>query len=102
MAKEEKLKKANETKDWLQQVRGSDAEGKKGYERVLWICVNRYYRPDLDKQRENGKGLTLFFAHANGFSKEVGVAMFSTYRMLTCRRFGNLRSDICWPPVHIL
>ncbi|KAM6489266.1 Alpha/Beta hydrolase fold [Amanita muscaria] len=71
MAKEEKLKKANETRGWLQQVKGSDAVGKKGYERVLWICVNRYYRLDLDKQRGNGKGLTLFFAHANGFPKEI-------------------------------
>lgn len=34
---------------------------------VLWNCVNRYVKKGLG----GGKGLTLFFAHANGFYKEV-------------------------------
>ena len=40
-----------------------------GYPLVLWNCVNRYARKDLDLS--NKTGLTLFFAHANGFPKEV-------------------------------
>ncbi|KZP18883.1 hypothetical protein FIBSPDRAFT_791261 [Athelia psychrophila] len=39
---------------------------------VLWNCVNRY---SLSKKGDSaagkGKGLTLFFAHANGFPKEL-------------------------------
>lgn len=40
-----------------------------GHPKVLWNCVNRYVRNGI-----NGKdrtGLTLFFAHANGFPKEI-------------------------------
>lgn len=40
-----------------------------GYPRVLWNCVNRYVRNDL--KACNSTGLTLFFAHANGFPKEM-------------------------------
>ncbi|PCH38438.1 hypothetical protein WOLCODRAFT_130894 [Wolfiporia cocos MD-104 SS10] len=32
----------------------------------LWACLNRYVRKD-----NNGNGVTLFFAHANGFPKEI-------------------------------
>lgn len=39
----------------------------KGSEKLLWNCVNRYVKKDLNSP----KGLTLFFAHANGFPKEV-------------------------------
>ncbi|KZP30752.1 hypothetical protein FIBSPDRAFT_850200 [Athelia psychrophila] len=40
---------------------------------VLWICVNRYsLRAGHGIGRgEKRKGLTLFFAHANGFPKEI-------------------------------
>lgn len=34
---------------------------------ALWNCINRYVRKDL----KEGKGLTLFFDHTNGFPKEV-------------------------------
>jgi hypothetical protein len=40
-----------------------------GVPQVLWNCANRYARTDLDGKRTNG--VTLFFAHANGFPKEV-------------------------------
>lgn len=40
-----------------------------GYPKVLWNCVNRYARNGLTSK--NRTGLTLFFAHANGFPKEV-------------------------------
>ena len=40
-----------------------------GYPLVLWNCVNRYVKKDLDLS--NKTGVTLFFAHANGFPKEV-------------------------------
>ncbi|KAL4250991.1 AB hydrolase superfamily protein [Abortiporus biennis] len=36
---------------------------------LLWNCVNRYVKR-ADQPREK-KGLTLFFAHANGFPKEL-------------------------------
>jgi len=39
-----------------------------GYQKILWNCINRYVKRD-----GVGKtGVTLFFAHANGFPKEVG------------------------------
>jgi hypothetical protein len=72
MPNEEKRQKGKETRRWLIDVRGSDSEGKKGYERILWICVNRYYRSEQNTKR-GGKGVTLFFAHANGFPKEVSI-----------------------------
>lgn len=37
-----------------------------GYPQVLWNCINRYVR-----KVPSGTGLTLFFAHANGFPKEI-------------------------------
>ena len=75
MQNAEKLQKGKETRRWLIDVRGSDSEGKKGYERVLWICVNRYYRFEENKKRGE-KGVTLLFAHANGFPKEVSSSLF--------------------------
>ncbi|KII91718.1 hypothetical protein PLICRDRAFT_173525 [Plicaturopsis crispa FD-325 SS-3] len=38
-----------------------------GNHKVLWNCANRYVRKDLVQS----KGITLFFAHANGFPKEI-------------------------------
>lgn len=40
-----------------------------GYPLILWNCVNRYVKKDLDLP--NNTGVTLFFAHANGFPKEI-------------------------------
>ena len=48
---------------------GSDITESDGYPLVLWNCVNRYVKKDLDLF--NKTGVTLFFAHANGFPKEV-------------------------------
>jgi pimeloyl-ACP methyl ester carboxylesterase len=45
----------------------SAADPVAGSEKLLWNCVNRYVKRDLREQ----KGLTLFFAHANGFPKEI-------------------------------
>ena len=36
---------------------------------ILWNCVNRYVKNGLDSS--NKTGLTIFFAHANGFPKEM-------------------------------
>ena len=40
-----------------------------GHPRLLWNCLNRYVREGLDES--SSTGITLFFAHATGFSKEV-------------------------------
>jgi hypothetical protein len=40
-----------------------------GSEKLLWNCLNRYVKRVPDGKR----GLTLFFAHANGFPKEVPI-----------------------------
>ncbi|KAG6841357.1 hypothetical protein C0991_011900 [Blastosporella zonata] len=41
----------------------------RGTKQILWNCANRYVRDGLDGERANG--VTLFFAHANGFPKEI-------------------------------
>ncbi|KAM6489820.1 hypothetical protein JOM56_014843 [Amanita muscaria] len=71
-ASEDNIGKAKDVKKWLESIRESDIEGNKGYPMVLWICVNRYYKVDAGKRKESNKrGLTLFFAHAVGFVKEI-------------------------------
>ena len=42
-----------------------------GIPQILWNCANRYVRSDLGNRTTSTKGITLFFAHANGFPKEV-------------------------------
>lgn len=42
-----------------------------GHPILLWNCLNRYVRKGT-----KGTGLTLFFAHANGFPKEVRPVLF--------------------------
>ncbi|KAF9256028.1 hypothetical protein L218DRAFT_937079 [Marasmius fiardii PR-910] len=49
--------------------RAKDGKSRRGQERVLWLCINRYVR-NLKTQTKRD-GLTLFFAHANGFNKET-------------------------------
>ncbi|KAG6877792.1 hypothetical protein C0993_003886 [Termitomyces sp. T159_Od127] len=51
----------------LEDLRGSSHP--RGTEQVLWNCANRYVRVGLNEKRVNG--ITLFFAHANGFPKEI-------------------------------
>ena len=41
-----------------------------GVPQVLWNCVNRYVRRE-GLMKTSTRGVTLFFAHANGFPKEV-------------------------------
>ncbi|KAJ4486358.1 Alpha/beta hydrolase family-domain-containing protein [Lentinula aciculospora] len=42
-----------------------------GYERRLWLCLNRYVKRSLDRTPRRAKGLTLMFAHALGINKET-------------------------------
>jgi len=42
-----------------------------GIRQILWNCANRYVRSDLESRTTSTNGVTLFFAHANGFPKEV-------------------------------
>ena len=62
-----------------------------GYPLVLWNCVNRYVKQGLNVS--NKTGVTLFFAHANGFPKEVSYKSlmrkeFHIHLLCACR-FGN-------------
>jgi hypothetical protein len=57
-------KSALQLLDW-----GNDITESDGYPLVLWNCANRYVKKNLDLS--NKTGVTLFFAHANGFPKEV-------------------------------
>jgi hypothetical protein len=48
------------------------ALGAQGSTAPLWCALNRYVRRDLDtKPAPKGNGVTLFFAHASSFPKEV-------------------------------
>ena len=79
LSKKERIRKLMQVKEWMENIRGSDVEGKRGYERILWVCVNRYHRVDLDEFSSNGRrrGFTLFFAHGTGFPKEVSMHSLS-------------------------
>jgi hypothetical protein len=75
-------------------------------EKVLWCCVNRYVKKGLPgASKTNRKGVTLFFAHANGFLKEVCQAIyFSPYCYLKLARYGSqpsLTSSNLQPPCAI-
>jgi hypothetical protein len=64
--KAEKLEFCKQTVRQLRNIRTTmDPQGEP---QVLWNCANRYVRTDLTNRRT---GVTLFFAHANGFPKEV-------------------------------
>lgn len=45
-------------------------EGRHPQHKALWLCLNRYARTSTHTAKG---GLTLFFAHANGFHKEVMI-----------------------------
>jgi len=46
-----------------------------GHPILLWLCLNRFVRKGA-----KGMGLTLFFAHANGFPKEVRRKFYCSHR----------------------
>ncbi|KAG1888333.1 Alpha/Beta hydrolase protein [Suillus subluteus] len=56
-------------------------------ERPLWTCVNRYVK----KVQDERKGLTLLFAHANGFPKEIWEA---TLRYLLSSSTASLIDEV--------
>ncbi|KAF8065184.1 Alpha/Beta hydrolase protein [Lyophyllum atratum] len=65
--KAERQAHAEKTQQTLKDLRVSLEP--RGSQQVLWNCANRYVRQGLDGTR--AKGVTLFFAHANGFPKEI-------------------------------
>ncbi len=71
LTKDERARRTTKVRAWLLEAKATGASHNVGHERVLWNCVNRYYRVDSGRGKTGGKGLTLFFAHANGFPKEV-------------------------------
>ena len=89
--KEERRRVLAETASQLLEW-GNDTAETDGYPLVLWNCVNRYVKKDLDLS--NKTGVTLFFAHANGFPKEVSYEYgilkdMITYRPICVHRSGN-------------
>lgn len=65
------------TRNELLQIRRSAAAKRQSGElewcaRLFWNCINRYVKKDLDQSLKS-QGITLFFAHANGFPKEVSL-----------------------------
>ncbi|KAH8097014.1 Alpha/Beta hydrolase protein [Cristinia sonorae] len=50
------------TKQWKGELKGLGKD-----ETKLWCCLNRYVRT----KQTGSQGVTLFFAHANGFHKEI-------------------------------
>ncbi|KAI0074926.1 hypothetical protein K474DRAFT_1664829 [Panus rudis PR-1116 ss-1] len=53
-----------------------EREGWRPSEKLLWGVVNRYVRRDTTRERESKRGqwdvgVSMFFAHANGFPKEI-------------------------------
>ncbi|TFK19251.1 hypothetical protein FA15DRAFT_674601 [Coprinopsis marcescibilis] len=69
LSKEERAKVLARYKEELRFDRGHLRTD--GYPKVLWNCVNRYVRRGVGVGGAGGTGLTLFFAHANGFPKEI-------------------------------
>ncbi|KAJ8521478.1 hypothetical protein ONZ45_g1827 [Pleurotus djamor] len=61
----------------------------KGYEWVLWNCVNRYV--PSNRKGGSGQGVTLFLVHANGFNKEIWETML---RHLLASSYQNI--DEIW------
>ena len=85
--KEERRRMLAESASKLLELSNDTGAVTDGYPLVLWNCVNRYVKKDLDSS--NKTGLTLFFAHANGFPKEVSSSYewergTITYRPLFC------------------
>ena len=70
LSKEERAARVKEYYHDLRVERGAMVTD--GHPKVLWNCINRYVRNNLSSS--NRTGLTLFFAHANGFPKEVRFA----------------------------
>lgn len=65
-------------------------------QKVLWNCLNRYVRRDSSGTRA-GCGVTLLFAHANGFPKEVWVCLGLLMGRII-QRCGMADMGTCAPP----
>ncbi|KIK51893.1 hypothetical protein GYMLUDRAFT_180828, partial [Collybiopsis luxurians FD-317 M1] len=71
----------NVGKTWEWRIQLDESRRAKGgldvHEWVLWNCVNRYVKKDLDlgdgSSRRRRKGLTLVFVHPIGCNKEVSI-----------------------------
>ncbi|KAF6748010.1 Alpha/Beta hydrolase protein [Ephemerocybe angulata] len=66
-----------------------------GYPKVLWNCLNRYARKGLNQS--NKTGLTLFFAHANGFPKEIWEPTLAT--LLSSQASILIDEVWCWESI---
>jgi len=68
-AKREKL--LLDTRMYLNDLNASRVTVTDGYPRILWNCVNRCVKSDLENGKSQKTGMTLFFTHAVGSPKEV-------------------------------
>ncbi|CCL98483.1 uncharacterized protein FIBRA_00481 [Fibroporia radiculosa] len=71
--KEQWKASVSKTSEFIKEMRYEQWAGRlkgPGSRNQLWACVNRYLRSDL-QEGQLSNGVTLFFAHANGFPKEI-------------------------------
>ena len=102
LTRDERTRRATKVRAWLLEAKATEARSNVvGYERVLWNCVNRYYRVDSGRGKTGAKGLTLFFAHANGFPKEV-CQQSALSRTLRNAPSLDLGADVEVPPSFVL
>ena len=73
---------------WSNDAKAATANG---HPLVLWNCVNRYVKKNLDSS--NRTGVTLFLAHANGFPKEVSWLMLL---LLLALHIHNIIMSVLW------
>ncbi|KAK0205389.1 alpha beta-hydrolase [Desarmillaria ectypa] len=72
--KSDRQKLTTERLEQLLALREKENDKTSRNDKVLWLCLNRYIRKNTD-----GKGLTLFLAHANGFCKEIWEKTISSF-----------------------
>ncbi|KAE9389787.1 hypothetical protein BT96DRAFT_834426, partial [Gymnopus androsaceus JB14] len=75
VSKEERKEIVQKAEERLREIRrGYEDNGRKSQHKVLWLCLNRYARTF-----KSTGGFTLFFAHANGFHKEVRMIISAAF-----------------------
>ncbi|KAF9530598.1 hypothetical protein CPB83DRAFT_850607 [Crepidotus variabilis] len=74
-SKDEKRQGIKHIHKYMENARKISLSGSEGYPQALWNCVNRYTRNNSNGSGPSTQRITLFFAHANGFTKEIWEPM---------------------------